>query len=168
MIRERSRTHLPLRPLRPQNAQAEIAPGRVLLATAWVDLCTPEGRCFKVRALLDQGSTVSFISESLCQTLRTKRQRAAPIRYFGDNYIGRARSKVSFRLGPCAKSGTTFSFTAYVFQRITTYADSVSPLLAISARSRAGGSEPVQFPCAHNSRHRSSLRDDEWRKKYVT
>lgn len=51
-------------------------PPNVLLATAWVILHTTEGRRFKVRALLDQGSTVTFISESLCQTLRTKRYRA--------------------------------------------------------------------------------------------
>jgi len=108
-----------------QNAQAQVAPVQVLLATAWVELYTTEGRRFKVRTLFDQGSTLSFISESLCQTLRTKRQGAdLQIRCFGDNYTGLARSKVSLRLGPCAKPGFTFPFTAYVFQRITTYAAS--------------------------------------------
>jgi len=108
-----------------QTAQAEVAPVQVLLATAWVGLYTSEGRRFKVRALLDQGSTVSFISASLCRTLRTKRQRVdLQIRCFGDNFTGFARSKVSLRLGPCAKPGPTFPFTAYVFQRITTYAAS--------------------------------------------
>jgi len=41
---------------------------------------------------------------------------------FGDTYAGLARSKVSFRLGPCAKPG--LKFTTYVFQRITTYTTS--------------------------------------------
>jgi hypothetical protein len=40
----------------------------ILLATD-VDFHTAEGCCVKVRALLDQGSTFSFISESLCQIL---------------------------------------------------------------------------------------------------
>lgn len=75
----------------------------VLLATAWVDLHTREGRTIKVRALLDQGSTFSFISESLCQTLRTKRQRAdLQIRCFGDNYSGIAKSRVTVTLSPCS------------------------------------------------------------------
>lgn len=109
-----------------QNVQTEIAhTPNVLLATAWVDLHTLEGRCFKVRALLDQGSTFSFISESLCQTLRTKRQRAElHIRCFGEKYTGLAKSRVSLQLAPCAKSAPMFPLTAYVFQRITSYAAS--------------------------------------------
>jgi len=77
----------------------------VLLATAWIDLHTAESRCVKVRALLDQSSTLSFISESLCQTLRTKRRADLQIRCFGENYTGHARLKVSLRLAPCKKSG---------------------------------------------------------------
>jgi len=118
-------TESPVTVANVQTAQAEVAPVQVLLATAWVDLHIPEGRRFKVRALLDQGSTLSFISASLCRILRTKRQRIdLQIRYFGDNFTGFARSKVSLRLGPCAKPGPTFPFTAYVFQRVTTYAAS--------------------------------------------
>jgi hypothetical protein len=48
---------------------------RRVLPTAWVDPHTTEGRRVPVRALVDQCSTLSFISESLCQMLRTKRQR---------------------------------------------------------------------------------------------
>jgi len=56
---------------------------------------------------------VLFYFESLCQTLRTKRHRAdLQIHCFGDNYTGLARSKVSLQLGPCAKPGLTFPFTA--------------------------------------------------------
>jgi len=36
-----------------QNVLEEVAPVKVLLATAWVNLYIPEGRYFKVRALLD-------------------------------------------------------------------------------------------------------------------
>jgi len=51
-----------------ENVQAEVVPVEVLLAIAWVDPYPSEGRCFQVRALLDQESTLSFISESLSQT----------------------------------------------------------------------------------------------------
>lgn len=104
---------------------ADNRPPNVLLATAWVDLHTMEGRCLRVRALLDQGSTFSFISESLCQALRTKRQRTdLQIRCFGDKFTGMARSSVSLLLTPRSKSVPNFPLTAYVFQRITSYAAS--------------------------------------------
>ncbi|XP_029175539.1 uncharacterized protein LOC114944006 [Nylanderia fulva] len=95
----------------------------VLLATAWVNVHTSEGRCFKVRALLDQGSNFSFISETLCQTIRTRRQRTdLQIKGFGEKYTGSARSRVSLKLTPCDKSNPVFPVTAYVFHRITSYA----------------------------------------------
>jgi len=107
-----------------KNAQAEVTPVGVLLATASVDPHLSEGQCFQVRALLDQGSTLSFISESRSQTPRTKRQSAdLQIGCFGDSYVGLARSKVSFRLGPCAQSG--LEFTTYVFRGNMTYAISL-------------------------------------------
>jgi len=68
-----------------KNVQAEVAPVGVLLATASVDPYPSEGQCFQVRTLLDQRSTLSFISESLCQTPRTKRQRT-------DSEVRRVRS----------------------------------------------------------------------------
>ncbi|XP_029178110.1 uncharacterized protein LOC114945917 [Nylanderia fulva] len=97
----------------------------VLLATAWVDVHTAEGRCFKVRALLDQGSNFSFISEALCQTIRARRQRAdLQIKGFREKFTGSAKSRVSLRLTPYDKSDPAFPFTAYLFQRITSYAAS--------------------------------------------
>lgn len=68
------------------------SPPHVLLATAWVSLTTAEGRTFKLRALLDQGSTYSFISESLCQAMRTKRYRTGlKIHCFGEKFSGVAK-----------------------------------------------------------------------------
>ncbi|XP_070169690.1 uncharacterized protein [Polyergus mexicanus] len=101
-------------------------PPNVLLATAWVILRTVEGRKFKVRALLDQGSAVSFISESLCQTMRTKRSRASlHVQCFGERYSGVAKSQVSLTLESCnGRGSSTFSLTAFVYQKITSYAGS--------------------------------------------
>jgi hypothetical protein len=50
-----------------QTAQAGVPRAfNVLLTIVWVDLHTAEGGHVKVRAFLDQGAIVSFISESLC------------------------------------------------------------------------------------------------------
>jgi len=54
-----------------QNVQAEVAPVGVLLATASVDPYPSESQCFQIWALLDQGSTLSFISS--VSAPRTKR-----------------------------------------------------------------------------------------------
>jgi hypothetical protein len=58
-----------------QTVRAEVPHAfNVLLTTAWVDLHTAESCHVKVRTFLDQDATVSFISESLCQTLRIKQR----------------------------------------------------------------------------------------------
>ncbi|KYN09171.1 hypothetical protein ALC57_18726 [Trachymyrmex cornetzi] len=104
---------------------ADTVPSNVLLAIAWVDVHTTEGRSFKVRALLDQGSTFSFISQSLCQTLRTKRQRSnLQVTCFGEKFTGVARSRVVLTLKPCSSAEPGFPLHAYVFQNITSYAAS--------------------------------------------
>lgn len=82
-------------------SQAREKSPQVLLATAWVHISTVEGRTFKLRALLDQGSTYSFISESLCQTMFTKRQRTnLKIHCFGEKFDGLAKSYVNLSLAP--------------------------------------------------------------------
>jgi hypothetical protein len=87
----------------------------ILFATAWVNLHTAEDRCVKVRALLDQGSTLSFLSKSRCRTLRMSRQCAdLQIRRFRKNYTGHTRSKVVLGLTPCNKSKPMFPLTTYI------------------------------------------------------
>lgn len=105
------------------------SPPQVLLATAWVQLSTAEGRTFKMRALLDQGSTYSFISELLCQIMRTKRHRAnLKIHCFGEKFGGLAKSCVNLSLAPCDGQGPSFPLTGYVYQKITSYAASTAKL----------------------------------------
>jgi len=66
-----------------------------------VDLHTTEDHCVKVRAMFKL-STVSFISESLCQTLRLTQQCANLQIHCSGNNITYARAKVSLRLCPLA------------------------------------------------------------------
>jgi len=100
-----------------------VLPGSVLLATAWVNVSTPEGRVLRTRALLDQGSTFSFVSESLCQSLRVRRHWAnLQIRCFGEKYSGIARSRVHLQLSSRFEDEQSFPLIAYTYQRITSYA----------------------------------------------
>lgn len=97
----------------------------VLLPTALVEVRTAEGRTFKLRALLDQGSTFSFISESLCQLMGTKRHRTnLQVRCFGEKFSSIAKTCVNLTLAPCIWQGQTFPLKGYVYQRITSYAAS--------------------------------------------
>jgi len=73
--------------------------------------------------LLDQGSTFSFISESLGQALRTNGQRTdLKIKCFGlfGTGTGSARFCVSFDAAFETET-EMFPLTAYVYQRITSY-----------------------------------------------
>jgi len=75
--------------------------------------------------LIDQSATLSFISESLYQTLRTKRQRAhVSINGVAGIEGGSVRARVSLGLPPCNKSEPMISLTAYVLPSITSYAAS--------------------------------------------
>ncbi|XP_012230246.2 uncharacterized protein [Linepithema humile] len=94
----------------------------VILATAWVNLRTRENRVVRVRALLDQGATHSFITETLAQSLHTSRQRTTlPVSCFGDQYSGTARAMMRLSLEPCRTPGISLPVKAYVFNRITSY-----------------------------------------------
>ncbi|KAH0946872.1 hypothetical protein HN011_011957, partial [Eciton burchellii] len=87
----------------------------VLRTTAWMNPRTAEGSCVKVRTLLDQESTLNFISKSLCRTLRATRRCAdLRIRRFEKDCTGHARSKVVFGLTPCNQSKPLFPVTVYV------------------------------------------------------
>ncbi|XP_076299895.1 uncharacterized protein LOC143218550 [Lasioglossum baleicum] len=106
---------------------ADLSVPNTLLATAWVVLRTAEGRAFRLRALLDQGASCSFITESVCQLMRTKRYRTRlQIQCFGDQYNGLAKSRVSVTLESCHNSKVSFPLSAFVYQRITAYAGSKS------------------------------------------
>jgi hypothetical protein len=93
-----------------------------VLLTAWVDLHTTEGRRVPVRALLDQCSTLNFISESLCKTLRTKRQRIdLTISRVTGMERGGVRTRVSLGLSSRDKPVPMISLMAYVLPDITAY-----------------------------------------------
>ncbi|XP_029164258.1 uncharacterized protein LOC114935569 [Nylanderia fulva] len=94
----------------------------VLLATAWVNLRTRKNRIVRVRALLDQGATHTFITETLAQLLHTSRQRTTlPVTCFGERYSGTAKTMIRLSLKPCVTNDISLPVAAYVFNWITSY-----------------------------------------------
>lgn len=94
----------------------------VLLATAVVTVFSRAGESWNIRALLDQGSEASFISESAAQSLRLPR-RAVSVPIVG---IGEKRNTISNGLACltfASRVDPTKSFTieALVLPRLTSY-----------------------------------------------
>ncbi|XP_076661083.1 uncharacterized protein LOC143364873 [Halictus rubicundus] len=93
---------------------------QILLATAWIELRSSSGRSEKIRALLDQGSVVSIISENLSQRLRLPRSRVAvSITGIGNNAVA-CHSTTTFTVASC-KTDAVYSLTAYVLRSLSNY-----------------------------------------------
>ncbi|XP_076299352.1 uncharacterized protein LOC143218193 [Lasioglossum baleicum] len=93
---------------------------QVLLATARVELRSPSGRTEKIRALIDQGSVISLISENLTQRLRLPRSRVSvSITGIGNNAVA-CRSSTTFTIASC-KTESVYSMTAYVLSSLSNY-----------------------------------------------
>jgi len=126
----------------------------VLLATAHVKIRTDHGRSVVVRALLDQGSEATFISENVAQKLRAKRIRMSiAISAVGGVSAGMVRQAVSISLSPIDGDHPTFSTTALILNSLTSYTpgkvSDVSSLSHLSqlkwADSDPTSSEPIHL-----------------------
>ncbi|XP_076660488.1 uncharacterized protein LOC143363841, partial [Halictus rubicundus] len=90
----------------------------ILLATAWVQLRVPSGRCVTVRALIDQGSETSFVTETMVHLLRAKRTRVATsISAVGGVHAGTVRLHVA----PRDSASPSIVTTALVLTSLSTY-----------------------------------------------
>ncbi|XP_012217595.2 uncharacterized protein [Linepithema humile] len=101
----------------------------VLLATARVRIGSPSGRYLVVRALLDQGSEVTFITERLVQSLRLRRIKTPiSISAVGCVNAGTCRYAVNIQLCPCDSIRPVLMSTAFVLRSLTNYSPApVSP-----------------------------------------
>lgn len=103
----------------------------VLLATARVQVLGPGGCSTYVRALLDQGSEASFVSETIVQLLGlTKERILVPLLGLGASTAGTARSKTSLILKSCMESEFELKLNALILPRLTSQipTDSISDL----------------------------------------
>lgn len=95
---------------------------QVLLATAWVTVNVPSGRSVTVRALLDQGSEMTFVNENLAQVLRVKRLRMPiSISAVGCVNAGTYRHAAKIIISPRDKSTPAFTTTALILKSLTSY-----------------------------------------------
>ncbi|XP_071582222.1 uncharacterized protein [Temnothorax nylanderi] len=98
----------------------------ILLATARVTIADRHGDPHEVRALIDQGSEVSIVSESLVQRLRLPRSRTrVSIFGIGGSHSGSTRGKVSLNV-TSRTTGDSFTAVAFVLPRLSLYQGSTN------------------------------------------
>ncbi|KMQ84171.1 hypothetical protein RF55_18256, partial [Lasius niger] len=127
----KSRHHTPLHDAYDATKSAEVSTlsavreredqKAILLATARVAVADRYGNPHSIRALIDQGSEVSIISEALVQRLRLPRtQSAVSIIGIGGARSGSTRGKVKLALTSKA-TGAEFSAVAFILPRLSSY-----------------------------------------------
>ncbi|XP_071581644.1 uncharacterized protein [Temnothorax nylanderi] len=93
-----------------------------LLPTASVLLKNKSGRSVRIRALLDQGSQASFVTESVVQLLGAERERVSiQVSGIGGSKAGSSESIASFTVEPCSQGGPVLPFKAFVLPKLTNY-----------------------------------------------
>lgn len=108
--------------------QNDIRRSTTLLATAVVELVSDSDTAVPVRVLLDQGSELSFIRESVVQFLKAPRLRARiPIVGVGSHSIGSTRGAVSVRLRSRLTPVNEIPVFAYVLPVLTGRVPSTAP-----------------------------------------
>ncbi|KMQ86385.1 gag-pol polyprotein precursor [Lasius niger] len=96
---------------------------QVLLATAWVTVSAATGRTLSVRALLDQGSEMTFITERLAQSLKAKRiKMPISISAVGCVDAGTHSHAAHITISPLKEKTPTFSALALILKSLTAYA----------------------------------------------
>lgn len=94
----------------------------IFLATAMVNVLSRYGEPLQYRALLDQGSEVSFISEAAAQTLQLSRRSAAiPIIGIGAQRHSVSNGLVHLIIMPRANSSIELTVEALVLPKLTAY-----------------------------------------------
>lgn len=113
-------------------AVAHSERSQVLLATACVTLSNGKGDSIKIRALLDQGSEISIVQESLVQLLHLPRSRASvSIIGVGARNISISRGIATLMLQSHYDSSVELSVSAFVLPRVI------------------GPSSPMKSTCSH-------------------
>lgn len=94
----------------------------VLLATARIKVLPSYGEPRVVRALIDQGSEVSLVTEALVQELRLRR-KPSDIRIvgIGGRQTSRVHGRVHLEFKPYTTAGRSQGTTALVLSKITSY-----------------------------------------------
>ncbi|XP_071577544.1 uncharacterized protein [Temnothorax nylanderi] len=103
-------------------SKATRSRSQVLLATAWITVRVPSGRDAVVRALLDQGSEMTFVSENLAQLLHAKRIRMPiSVTAVGGIHAGTFRHATQLFISPRETHVPSFATTALILGKLTDY-----------------------------------------------
>ncbi|XP_076659886.1 uncharacterized protein LOC143363168 [Halictus rubicundus] len=94
-----------------------------LLGTALVKIVAPHGEEVIVRALLDSGSEISFVRESLVQQCRLPRNASSlPIQGIGAGRTLFTRGATTFTFTPATDCSVKHEVTAFILAKLTNYA----------------------------------------------
>ena len=105
--------------------------GHVLLATACLVLVGPQGQRLVSRALIDQCSEASFISESLVHTAKLRRHWSpVVVSGVGDPEGTRVKGRVTLDVHSQVEPGCRLNLEALILPRITSY---VPPTLSLDS-----------------------------------
>jgi hypothetical protein len=97
------------------------------LATVRVNVVSKHGMGTQVRALLDQGSEVSFISESVVQLLALPKRRVkVMLTGIGTCKAGTAKRITSFKISSLVAPEFSLSIEAYVLPRLSAHIPSAN------------------------------------------
>lgn len=102
------------------NFSGHLKEGRqTLLATACVPVYDVNGEKTIVRALIDQGSTVNFVSEKICQLVAAKRHKIdTVITSLNDSQTGKTKSYVNLTIGSLYDNEYRYNFDALVLPTV--------------------------------------------------
>jgi len=104
------------------NSFAKSVGCNTLLPTALVLIKSSSGRALRVRALLDQGSQASFITESVVQILRAEQKPVSvDVSGIGGARAGVVKKLATFTVEPCSLEGPVLSCRAFILPRLTSY-----------------------------------------------
>ncbi|XP_019701228.2 uncharacterized protein LOC105192452 [Harpegnathos saltator] len=96
---------------------------QILLATAWVRVIGSSGRTIVVRALLNQGSQMTFVSENLAQLLHAKRRRiSVQVSAVGGVHAGTVRYTMDISVSPRDSMSPSYHTKAAILGKLTHYA----------------------------------------------
>lgn len=92
----------------------------IILATCQVKIRGYDGQSIQVRALLDPGSELSFVTEESIRLLGVPRMHATiPLISIGEIYSGRTRGSVNVTLYSVIYSSVSYMLHAFILPRLT-------------------------------------------------
>ncbi|XP_011883957.1 PREDICTED: uncharacterized protein LOC105571095 [Vollenhovia emeryi] len=122
---ESTKTETAVKDAKPPDANvlhssSRVATSAVLLATAQIQLVNSHGDSVPARALVDQGSEITLITERLAQSLRLPRIKSSiSLVGVGAQRSNKTKGQVSFKIKPHFPSNSEYFVSAHILPRLT-------------------------------------------------